>query len=151
MADKIKIFIVNGANLNLLGIREPEYYGSETLSEINGEIEKNARMLNIDAGFFQSNIEGEIINFIHGAKNAGGSGIILNAGAFTHYSYAICDAIKSIDIPVIEVHMSNLHKRESFRHKSVLAGACAGQIAGFGKYSYILALRYFAETIPKGE
>lgn len=147
----MKIFIVNGANLNLTGIREPENYGWETLDEINCEIKKRAEALKIETGFFQSNIEGELINFIQNAKKTGGDGIILNAGAFTHYSYAISDAIKSIDIPVIEVHMSNLHKREQFRHKSVLAGACAGIIAGFGKYSYILALQYFAEKKPEGE
>ena len=145
----MKILIVNGANLNLLGTREPEHYGFETLEEINGEIEKTAQALKVKTEFFQSNIEGEIINIIHGAKKAGISGIILNAGAFTHYSHAISDAIKSVDTPVIETHLSNLHKREPFRHNSVLAGACAGQISGFGKYSYILALRYFAETLPE--
>jgi len=136
----MKILIINGPNLNMLGKREPEHYGSRTLNDINEEIKENAEPLGIEAAFFQSNIEGEIINYLHSAK---ADGIILNAGAFTHYSYAIHDAIKSIDIPVIEVHLSNLHKREEFRHKSVLAGACAGQITGFGKYSYILALQYF--------
>jgi 3-dehydroquinate dehydratase-2 len=127
----------------MLGRREPEHYGSLTLGEINEEIKESAGSLGINAEFFQSNIEGEIINRIHGAKDNGTDGIILNAGAFTHYSYAIRDAVKSIDIPVIEVHLSNLYKREEFRHKSVLAGACIGQISGFGKHSYILALQYF--------
>jgi len=140
----MKIFIINGANLNMLGKREPKYYGSQTLDAINQEIKTKAESLKIEVGFFQSNIEGEIINFILNAKDNGGDGIILNAGAFTHYSYAIHDAITSVDIPVIEVHLSNLHKREEFRHKSVLADACVGQIAGFGKYSYIMALEYFA-------
>ena len=145
----MKIFIINGPNLNMLGKREPKYYGSQSLDAINREIKTAADNLGIYVEFFQSNIEGEIINFIQNAKDNGGNGIILNAGAFTHYSYAIHDAITSVedDIPVIEVHLSNLHKREEFRHKSVLADACVGQIAGFGKYSYILALEYFAMSI----
>ena len=144
----MKIFIVNGPNLNMLGKREPEHYGSQSLDDINKELEEEAKTLGIEVEFFQSNTEGEIINFIHGAKENGGNGIILNAGAFTHYSYAIHDAITSVerDIPVIEVHLSNLHKREEFRHKSVLASACAGQVSGFGKYSYIMALQYFKMT-----
>ena len=142
----MKIFVVNGANLNMLGKREPKYYGSQTLDSINGEIKEKAKSLGMEVEFFQSNIEGEIINFIHQAKDNGGDGIILNAGAFTHYSYAIHDAITSVndDISVIEVHLSNLHKREEFRHKSVITDACVGQISGFGKYSYMMALEYFA-------
>ena len=143
----MKIFIINGANLNLVGKREPKYYGNQTLDDINNEIKTKAENLKIAVEFFQSNIEGEIINLIQNAKDNGANGIILNAGAFTHYSYAIHDAITSIDIPVIEVHLSNLHKREDFRHKSVLADACVGQIAGFGKYSYIMALEFYAEII----
>jgi len=140
----MKIFIVNGPNLNMLGKREPKYYGSQTLDGINREIKAKADGLNIEVEFFQSNTEGDIINFIQNAKDNGGDGIILNAGAFTHYSYAIHDAITSVDdIPVVEVHLSNIHKREEFRHKSVLADACIGQISGFGKYSYIMALQYF--------
>ena len=139
----MKIFVINGVNLNMLGTREPEHYGRETLGEINSEIAEKAKSMEIDTKFYQSNIEGELINFIHAAKDGGAAGIILNAGAFTHYSYAIRDAISSVDIPVIEVHLSNLHRRESFRHESVLAGVCAGQIAGFGKYSYMMALQYF--------
>jgi len=128
----------------MLGKREPEHYGSLTLEQINGDIAEEAEKLEIKTAFMQSNTEGEIINFIQNAKeNNNADGIILNAGAFTHYSYAIHDAIKSTDIPVVEVHLSNIHAREEFRHKSVLAGACAGQISGFGKYSYILALQYF--------
>ncbi|MCL2096458.1 MAG: type II 3-dehydroquinate dehydratase [Oscillospiraceae bacterium] len=141
----MKILIINGPNLNMLGKREPEHYGKETLEDINKEIKEKAKSLkNIrDVDFAQSNSEGEIIDFIQDAKINGVSGIILNAGAFTHYSYAIRDAVKSIDIPVIETHLSNLYRREEFRHKSVLADACEGQISGFGKYSYILALQYF--------
>ena len=140
----MKISVVNGPNLNMLGTREPKYYGGDTLDTIYREIKTKAESLGIEVDFFQSNIEGEIINFIQKAHNTDCSGIILNAGAFTHYSYAIHDAITSVDVPVVEVHLSNIHKREDFRHKSVLADACAGQIAGFGKYSYIMALEYFA-------
>ena len=142
----MKIFIINGPNLNMLGKREPGYYGVQTLEEINGEIKNKAKSLGTEVEFFQSNIEGEIINFIQSAKDNGGDGIILNAGAFTHYSYAIHDAITSVnsDIPVIEVHLSNIHGREEFRRKSVLADACVGQIAGFGRYGYMMALEYFA-------
>ena len=140
----MKILIINGPNLNMLGKREPKYYGSQTLDGINKEIEEKAKPLNIETEFFQSNLEGEIINFIHKAKDNGIDGIILNAGAFTHYSYAIHDAITSVDTPVVEVHLSNIHKREDFRHKSVLADACLGQVSGFSKYSYIMALEYFA-------
>ena len=140
----MKIFVINGANLNMLGKREPGIYGSDSLDVINREIKTKADSLGIEVEFFQSNIEGEIINFIHGAKDNGGDGIILNPGAFTHYSYAIHDAITSVDIPVVEAHLSNLHKRDEFRHKSVLADACVGQVSGFGKYSYIMALEYFA-------
>ena len=138
----MKILILNGTNLNMLGVREPGIYGKLTLEELNREILAYAQNLNITAGFVQSNIEGEIINYIHSAQNEY-TGIILNAGAFTHYSYAIRDAVSSVGIPVIEVHLSNLHAREEFRHKSVIAEVCVGVISGFGKYSYILALEYF--------
>jgi len=146
----MKIFVINGANLNMLGKREPGIYGSDSLDVINREIKTKADSLGIEVEFFQSNIEGEIINFIHGAKNGGGDGIILNPGAFTHYSYAIHDAITSVDTPVVEAHLSNLHKRDEFRHKSVLADACIGQVSGFGKYSYIMALEYFAMIKKEG-
>ena len=139
----MKILIINGPNLNLLGKREPQYYGGETLEDINKEIKAKAVDLGIDAEFFQSNTEGEIINFIQEACSAKCGGIILNAGAFTHYSYAIRDAVSAVDVPFIEVHLSNIYKREEFRHKSVLADACVGQITGFGKYGYIMALEYF--------
>jgi len=140
------IYVINGPNLNMLGRREPEYYGAETLDGINKEIRAKAESLGIDAEFFQSNAEGEIINFIQNAQNAGCGGIILNPGAFTHYSYAIRDAVSAVtaDVPVIEVHLSNLYRREEFRHKSVLAAVCTGQISGFGKYGYMMALEYFA-------
>ena len=136
----MRVLIINGANLNMLGKREPNIYGSDTLEQINREIKEKAAILGIEVAFMQSNIEGEIINAIHDMPC---DGIILNAGAFTHYSYAIRDAISSVDTPVVEVHFSNIYAREDFRHKSVLAGVCAGQISGFGKHSYMLALEYF--------
>lgn len=136
----MKILILNGPNLNMLGKREPEIYGGDTLEKTNQEIKAKAENLGVDVDFFQSNVEGEIVTCI---QNAQCDGIILNAGAFTHYSYAIRDAISSVDTSVIEVHLSNIHAREEFRHKSVLASVCVGQICGFGKYSYILALEYF--------
>ena len=144
-----KIYIVNGPNLNVLGKREPVYYGSETLDEINRQIADKANELGIEAEFFQSNCEGDIIGLIHTAGEKGCQGIILNAAAFTHYSIAIHDAITSVDVPVVEVHLSNLHKREDFRHKSVIARACVGQISGFGKTSYILALYALNNIIEK--
>ena len=145
-----KIYIINGPNLNMLGKREPVYYGNETLDEINNQIKNKAKELGIEVEFFQSNYEGDIISLIHTAEDKGCHGIILNAAAFTHYSIAIHDAITSVDTPVVEVHLSNIHKREEFRHKSVIARACVGQISGFGKNSYILAL-YALNDIIKGK
>jgi len=140
----MRILIINGPNLNMLGKREPGIYGSDTLEKINQEIASHAEANNISVEFVQSNTEGVIVDYIQGSHGESGfDGIILNAGAFTHYSYAIRDAISSVDTPVVEVHLSNIHAREEFRHKSVLAGVCIGQISGFGKYSYTLALEYF--------
>lgn len=130
----MKLLFINGVNLNMTGVRERGVYGSQTLDEINEEIA--AHFKGAECEFFQSNIEGEICTKLH---TAACDGIILNAGAFTHYSYAIRDAIASISIPVVEVHMSNVFRREEFRHKSVISEVCAGTIAGFGKNSYILA------------
>ncbi|MCL2019101.1 MAG: type II 3-dehydroquinate dehydratase [Oscillospiraceae bacterium] len=137
----MKIYVINGANLNLLGTREPEIYGSKTLSDINAEITNKCRTLNVptECVFFQSNHEGEIIDKLHeAARNA--DGVILNPGAFTHYSYAIRDAISAIGIPVTEVHLSNIHTREEFRHKSVVSAVCKGVICGFGSAGYLMAL-----------
>ncbi|MDY3929633.1 MAG: type II 3-dehydroquinate dehydratase [Clostridia bacterium] len=137
--EKKKILIINGPNLNMLGIREPGIYGKETLEDICKKIQARAAELNAETNFFQSNIEGEIINAIHKSMNVF-DGIIINPGAFTHYSYAIHDAISSINLPVIEVHISNIHKREEYRHRSVTAPACVGQICGLGSNGYIYAL-----------
>lgn len=136
----MKILIINGPNLNMLGIREPEKYGNETLADINEKIKKYCDDNNITVDFFQSNIEGEIITQIHSARG-NYDGIIMNAGAFTHYSYAIRDAIPIAEMPVIEVHLTNVHSREEFRHKSVIAPVCKGQICGFGSNSYLVAVR----------
>lgn len=130
----MKLLFINGVNLNMTGIREKGIYGVQTLDEINAEIA--AHFKGDECEFYQSNIEGEICTKLHTADC---DGIILNAGAYTHYSYAIRDAIAAINIPVIEVHMSNVHSREEFRHVSVLAAVCKGVISGFGKNSYILA------------
>lgn len=134
-----KILIINGPNLNMLGIREPGVYGTETLETLCEKIRKKADLLNAQVECYQSNIEGEIINKIHSAMGVF-DGIVINPGAFTHYSYAIRDALSSINVPAIEVHISNVHKREEFRHKSVTAPVCIGQICGFGTNGYLYAL-----------
>lgn len=134
-----KILIINGPNLNMLGIREPEVYGKDTLESINNDIKEYALRKGIDTDFYQSNSEGDIISAIH-ATNGKYIAAIINAGAYTHYSYAIRDAISSVKTPFIEVHMSNVHEREEFRHKSVISAVCKGTILGFGKQSYILAV-----------
>lgn len=134
-----KILIVNGPNLNLLGIREPGIYGNDSLESINKNLEQKASELNCSVEFYQSNCEGEIIDKLHAAMGVFDS-IIINPGAYTHYSIAIRDAISAIKIPTIEVHLSNIYDREEFRHKSVIAPVCAGQIAGFGALGYELAL-----------
>ncbi|EMS71936.1 type II 3-dehydroquinate dehydratase [Ruminiclostridium cellobioparum] len=134
-----KVLVVNGPNLNLLGVREKGVYGSETLLDIAKAVNITSEELGLETDFIQSNHEGEIIDRLHAARGVY-QAVIINAGAYTHYSIAIRDAIKSIEIPTIEIHLSNIHSREEFRHTSVIAPVCAGQICGFGKMSYILAL-----------
>ncbi len=134
-----KILIINGPNLNLLGIREKNVYGAETLSDIARKVNEEAEKLNIDVDFVQSNHEGEIIDRIQSARGKYDV-LIINPAAFTHYSIAIRDAVKAVEIPTIEVHLSNIHAREEFRNKSVIAPVCVGQICGFGGNSYIAAL-----------
>ena len=137
----MKFLIINGVNLNLTGKREKSVYGTETLEEINAKIAEYCKANGDSADFFQSNIEGELVNKLHEAfLNRSHDGILLNAGAFTHYSYALRDAIAAIDIPVAEVHMSNVHARETFREKSVLSEVCKGVVCGFGAGSYIAAI-----------
>jgi len=134
-----KILVLLGPNLNLIGVREKGVYGDETSESINMQIIENAKKLNCDCDIFQSNHEGDLIDRIHAARTVY-NGAVINAGALTHYSYALRDAIASVRIPFVEVHMSNIYAREEFRHHSVIAPVCAGQIAGFGKNSYFLAL-----------
>lgn len=134
-----KVYVINGPNLNLTGSRQPEVYGGETLSEIEKDICDKAAKLDIECICFQTNHEGEIIDLIHKA-NVDANAIILNAGAYSHYSYAIRDAVIGVDIPTVEVHISNIYARDEFRHTSVLSAVCKGVICGFGKDSYLLAL-----------
>ncbi len=139
-----KILVINGVNLNMLGIREPGIYGQNTLAELEAQITARAAELGVEVDFFQSNIEGEVVNAIHSAYGVY-DGIIMNPGAWTHYSYALRDALGSVKIPCIEVHISNIHKREEFRHTSVTAPECLGQIAGLGFKGYLLALEALAD------
>ena len=148
-----KIIVIHGPNLNLLGEREPGVYGSESYESINNEIIEHAISKHFHCEIFQSNHEGEIIDTLHLARKSF-DGVIINAGAYTHYSYAIRDAIAAIKIPVIEVHMSNINARDEFRAKSVIAPVCKGSICGFGKDSYILAvdsLYYLWKAEESGE
>lgn len=144
----MKILVINGVNLNLLGTREPEKYGSATLKDLEKELYALSFELGLDIETYQSNHEGEIVEKIQSAKD-NFSGIIINAGAYTHTSIAIRDAISAINIPVIEVHMTNIYSREEFRHNSYLSAVCKGQIAGFGFDSYKLALRAIKNIISE--
>ena len=134
-----KILVIHGPNLNLLGEREPGYYGKDSFESVNREIAEKASALGFECEIYQSNHEGAIIDKLHAARLEC-AGVVMNAGAYTHYSYAIRDAIAAIKIPVVEVHMSNIHARDEFRHTSVIAPVCAAQIAGFGKNSYLLGI-----------
>jgi 3-dehydroquinate dehydratase-2 len=138
------IALINGPNLNMLGKREIGIYGGKTIDDINAEVKQEADKLGVNVEFFQSNSEGELVTFIQDCRERV-KGIILNAGAYTHYSIAIRDAIASAQVSVVEVHISNIYKREAFRHLSVIAPVCMGQISGFGSLGYILALRALME------
>lgn len=139
-----KFLVINGVNLNMLGIREPDVYGKNTLQTLEGMIKEKAEKLNVEVDCFQSNFEGEICEKIQSALGVY-DGIVINPGAFTHYSYAIRDALGSVKINAVEVHISNIHKREEFRHKSVIAPECIGQICGLGFEGYLYALEHLAQ------
>ncbi|HYI41606.1 MAG TPA: type II 3-dehydroquinate dehydratase [Allosphingosinicella sp.] len=140
MAKPPIIYVLNGPNLNLLGTREPEIYGPDTLDEIAGRLEDRARALGVEVEIRQSNHEGHLIDWLHEAQAEGAKAVILNAAGFTHSSVALLDAVKAVSTPVIEVHLSNPQARERFRRRSLIAPAAKGVIAGFGALSYLLAL-----------
>ncbi len=144
----MRVLVIHGPNLNLLGEREPAVYGTATLEEIDRALRELAEHLGVEVGCVQHNGEGEIIETLHGARGVYDA-IVLNPGAYAHYSHAIADAIAAIGIPTIEVHLSNTAAREAFRHHSVTARACRGIIAGFGGASYLLALRALAENLAR--
>jgi 3-dehydroquinate dehydratase-2 len=135
----MKILFLNGPNLNLLGEREPEVYGRTTLADIEAKVRERATQLGADIDFRQSNLEGELVGWIQQAKGKSNV-IVINAAAYTHTSIALRDAIAAVGVPTIEIHLSNVHAREEFRHKSLIAPVCCGQITGFGSKSYILAV-----------
>ena len=137
---KLRILVIHGPNLNMLGKREPEIYGSSTLEDVNTKLGREAKELGAEVEFFQSNSEGEIVGRIQGAMSSA-QGILINPGGYTHTSVAIRDAILSTGLPVVEAHMSNIYKREDFRQKSYVSGVALGVISGFGAESYSLALR----------
>lgn len=136
----MKIFVINGVNMNMLGIREPEKYGSMTLKDLEKSLYAFSFELGIDIDMYQSNHEGEIVEKIHSALN-NADGIVVNPGAYTHTSVAIRDALSAVNIPTVEIHMTNIHSREDFRHKSLIAPVCVAQISGFGFDSYKLGLK----------
>lgn len=146
--DRTGVLVLHGPNLNLLGQREPEIYGSTTLADIDAMLVQLGRELGVEVVTFQSNLEGELVNKIQEARGRYAA-LIINAGAYTHTSVALLDALLAVGLPVVEVHLSNLYKRETFRHHSYIARAAVGQICGFGAHSYLLGLRAAVELINK--
>lgn len=142
----MKLMVINGPNLNMLGVREPQVYGAKTYADLEQYLEEYAEKRDCEVVVLQSNSEGELIDFIHHALG-NYDGIIINPGAYTHYSYAIFDALSGVGLPAVEVHISNIHMREEFRHKSVTAPACIGQICGLGFRGYTLAMDYLLEEV----
>ena len=145
----MKFLVINGVNLNLTGMREKGVYGSETLEELNAKIKAYVEKCGDEVDFYQNNIEGELVNKLHAAKGEGYDAVLLNAGAYTHYSYAIRDAVAAIQIPVAEVHISNVFAREDFRKESVLSPVCRGTVFGFGVGSYIAAMEGLRALLTK--
>lgn len=141
------VLVIHGPNLNMLGTREPDTYGSDTLADIDRDVKAAGEKHGIRVACFQSNSEGEIVSQIQGIPDVGYAGLIINPAAFTHTSIAIRDALLLLDMPIVEVHLSNIYRREPFRHKSMTADVATGQIAGFGKTGYILALEALAAMI----
>ena len=137
--NNMRIKIIHGPNLNLLGLREPDIYGSFTLDDVNALLLEEAKKMNVEVVMTQSNSEADIVNSLHESRTRE-DGVVINAGALTHYSISIRDAISAIALPCVEVHLSNIHAREDFRHKSVIASVCLGQISGFSANSYVLGL-----------
>ncbi len=137
----MKILILHGVNLNMFGMRDPTQYGTVTLDQINQELEKLAASLDVEIETFQSNHEGTFVEKIHEAHTTGVDAVVINAGAWSHYSYAIHDALAILKVPIVEVHLSNIHAREAFRHQSLIAPLARGQISGFGLNSYLLGLQ----------
>ena len=146
----MKIAVVNGPNINMLGVREPNIYGVNSYEDLKKYIEDYASENGIETTVLQSNSEGEIIDYIQRAA-AGFDAIVINPGAYTHYSYAIYDALLAAQLPTVEVHISNIHKRDEFRHKSITAPACVGQICGLGFRGYTLAMEYLIGELSKEE
>ena len=136
----LKVLVVSGPNLNMLGLRQPEVYGHSSLGDIERVCEKEAELLDLSLDFRQSNLEGDLVEWIQGSRELV-DGLVLNAGALTHTSVAILDAIVSVSIPTVEVHMSNIHRREKFRESSYVSLSAIGMVCGFGSYSYVLGLR----------
>ena len=144
----MRILVLHGVNLNMFGKRDPSQYGTATLADIDAALQTLAGELNVTVESFQTNHEGVMVERIHQALGEGVQAVVINAGAWTHYSYALADALAILPVPVVEVHMSNVHAREEFRHHSVLSPVCAGSVCGFGVESYLLGLRA-AQSLAK--